>query len=303
MVRTPFQITWRIYKALALRLRDSSLMNYKLGRHTIREHLTTFSWPLLARTVPNPVPVHGHRIYHHSDLAFAVPFATGTYEPDTTGVVLSLLKEGQTFVDIGAHIGYFTLLAARAVGPGGRVYSFEPAPSNLTILRKNIQVNGYEDVVAVVPKAVCGAVGVRHLFLVAKENTGSYSIYHSSYERVDCISIDATTLDQFFQQERWPTVHIMKMDIEGAEKDALEGMAELSRRNPSLKLVVEFSPPNLQAAGTSPEELFQVLRDLGFTRVAIIGRSLIPVGEPQDILRQPPQVQNVYGNLLCEKPG
>jgi hypothetical protein len=115
------------------------------------------------------------------------------------------------------------------------------------------------------------------------------------------VDIEATTLDEFFGQAGWPAVHTMKMDIEGSEKAALEGMRELSVRNPRLRLIVEFSSRNLDAANVPPEGLFGVLQDLGFTQISVIAKNLVPLKTPEDVLRAAPKARQFYVNLLCEK--
>lgn len=294
------KVSLKTYRFFALLLQDRGLLNYQVGGRAVRGQLSNFSWRLLHGMVPNPFVVYGYKIYHDSDPTCVLAMATESYEPETARLLLNLLKAKQTFIDVGAHIGYYTLLAARAVEPTGRVYAFEPAPRNLALLLKNIQVNGYDDNITAVPKAVSNRSGTCQLFL-CEEESGSNSIFPSPRVGTDSVSVEATTLDEFFEGEEWPPVDIMKMDIEGAEKAALEGMRELSRRNPQLRLVIEFSPQNLQVAKVSPEELFQTLRVLGFTRIAVISRSLVPVETPQDIFDRIPKARGFYVNLLCQK--
>ena len=294
------KVSWKAYRLFASLLRDRRFLNYQVGGRSVRGLLTNISWRLLHRTIPNPMLVYDDKIYHHAQPASAVAMASECYEPETTRLLLNFLKARQTFIDVGAHIGYFTLLAARAVEPTGRVYAFEPAPANRDLLLRNIRVNGYNAIVTVVPKVVCDRSGAVSLFL-SKEDSGSNSILPSPLVGTDSVSVEATTLDEFFEGEGWPPVHLIKMDIEGAEKAALKGMRELSRRNPQLRLVIEFFPQNLQVAKVSPEELFQALRVLGFTRIAVISRSLVPVETPQDIFDRIPKASRFYVNLLCQK--
>jgi hypothetical protein len=92
------------------------------------------------------------------------------------------------------------------------------------------------------------------------------------------------------------------MDIEGAEKVALEGMRELSRRNPKLKLIIEFSPDSLSAAGVSPVELLSTAQSLGFAKLSIISRNLEPLEGPQHIQRLLSTCKRDNSvNLLCER--
>jgi len=90
-------------------------------------------------------------------------FTTGTYEPVITNLFERLIEPGMVVADVGAHIGYFTLLATRQVDSTRKVYTFEPAPSNYDLLLKNIALNGYENIVPV-PKAVSNSDGTAHFF-------------------------------------------------------------------------------------------------------------------------------------------
>jgi FkbM family methyltransferase len=294
-------ICLKVYKILWTRLRDSPLLNVRVGGRTVRGHLAKISSAYLFRTIPNPMQVCDHKIYHCRDTSEALRMATGSYELDTSRLICQLLQPGQTFVDVGAHIGYFVLAGARAVGPAGHVYAFEPVPANLTILRKNIEANGYQSRVTVVPKAASNESGSSPFFLSSVD-----SMWHTSLSRWGGtkIEVETTTLDAFFRRNGWPPVHLVKVDVEGTEKAALEGMGDLCRHNPHLRLIVEFAAGSFEASDDEPEDVFQVLRDLGFVRLSIISQELIPIGshrEMLDHLCSTAGATDWWTNLLCEK--
>ena len=97
------------------------------------------------------------------------------YERATTDLLKDLLHPGMIFVDVGANIGYFSLLAANLVGTEGTVYAFEPEPGNHELLRKNIELNSYSNIV-MIQKAVSNKSGSAPLFLSALDS-GSHSLY------------------------------------------------------------------------------------------------------------------------------
>ena len=284
---------WRVLWRL---LRRRGFLNIGVGGVTIRARLAGLSSRYLARAVPDPIRADGHVIFHGFGSEESMRMATGAYEPETTAIIRALLRPGQTFVDVGAHVGYFTLLGARAVGPTGQVYAFEPAPTNLAVLAKNIQANGYDGRVTVVPKAVSNRSGTSRLFVADSDSMWHTILPHWGGTHIEVVT---TTLDEFFEQAGWPPIHFVKIDVEGAEKEALEGMAGLSRRNPWLKLAVEFATSNFPP-GNDPEDVFRVLRDLGFVRLSIISRELIPVGSHREMLERSPASAS-WSNLLCEK--
>jgi FkbM family methyltransferase len=254
--------------------------------------------------VPNPVLTPGGYMYWHpASYGDAIEYSLGEYERDTLVLLQSLISPGMIVVDVGASIGYYTLLFAKLVGEKGKVYAFEPQPWNCDVLRRSIKANGYDNNVIVVQKAVSNKAGWVPLYFIEPGN-GEASFYQSrKIERKRNIMVEAITLGEFFENEGWPPVHIMKMDIEGAEKVALEGIRKLAAKNPCLKLIIEFYPQKLSDAGITPEELFDTMLKLGFRKFWIIRNNLQPLKYPQDIPRLVQMAGQGYVNLLCESAG
>ena len=287
-----------ICRLLAMAVEGSPAANWRFGGRAVGDTLNTWCRRFQRSTVTDPILVDGQRVYH-GDHPSSLDMALGLWEPKTMRLMRHLLRPGMTFVDVGAHIGWHTLLAARTVGTTGHVYAFEPDPSNFDLLRKNVAVNEFESRVTLVPAAICDTNRRVSLFTLGGGSVCS-TMFGMPGVGVECLVVEATSLDQFFGRGNWPPIDFIKMDIEGAEGVALRGMRELSRRNPDLKLVIEYVPPNLQAAGNTPRRLFEILEELGFCRRSIISWSLIPVDGPDDIFRRTSK-RNWYGNLLCEK--
>ncbi|MBI1884960.1 MAG: FkbM family methyltransferase [Chloroflexi bacterium] len=238
--------------------------------------------------------VQGHRMYlgAYADAGFLYD----TYEPGTTKLFQRLVGPGMTVMDVGAHWGYFTLLAARGVGEGGRVYAFEPHPDNWALLVKNVQTNGYSNVVAV-QKAVADRAGQVPLFL-GKSDAGCNSLYRNPLTREESIPVEVTTLDAFLEREGGPRVDLIKIDIEGGEPAALEGARGLVQRSGNLGLIVEFHPRLLGTAGTTPEEFVDRLLGWGLRVQVIDGEGgLTPLHLPT-LLRELKGFG--YVNLFCE---
>jgi FkbM family methyltransferase len=233
--------------------------------------------------------------------------ARGCWEPEVTAALNHLLKEGMVVVDIGANVGYYTLLAARAVGPSGLVYAFEPEPKNCELLRKNIQENGYTNVIAV-QKAVSDRTGVGQLWLDPAD-PGRHSLWSGPAESmpvpVDIVSLD----DHFGQADRLPA--LLKIDAEGAENLILSGMTRILQGSNRMALIMEFYPALTRAAGGTPEGYLGKLCELGFETFPLLDGGS-PVG-PLDLSRFPlhasalvEAAQNGPINLLClrgEWPG
>jgi FkbM family methyltransferase len=177
------------------------------------------------------------------------------YEPAETRFFGEHVKEGMVILDVGANIGYYTLQFARAAGAKGRVYAFEPDPENFKLLQKNVQLNGYTNVI-LIPKAVSDVTGTLKLYS-SPENKGDHKIYDSGEARQP-INIESTRLDDYFEAQKTP-VDLIKMDIQGAEYRALLGTQGVLRRNPHATVVTEFWPSGLKRSGASAAGFLDLL--------------------------------------------
>lgn len=161
----------------------------------------------------------------------------GIYERYQVKLFQKECKEGMAVLDLGAQYGYYTFIAAKLVGSGGRVFSFEPNPDCYSFLLKGIKANGFTNVVP-----VCKAIS---------NNIGSTLIsqpYLTPMKEVS-FSSETVTLDDFFKDYEG-NIDIIKMDIEGAEVFALEGMKNLLKRD--LKIFLELHPIFIRQFGGSP---------------------------------------------------
>lgn len=245
------------------------------GSQAIYELLFRMFWPST-----NVVDVQGSKMYvdvfdpdpsmRRTFRAYAV---NRVHEEFTTRLFREIVQEGDIVVDCGANIGYFTLLFAKLVGRKGKVYSFEPETRNYSYLIKNIQLNGYDHVVAS-QKAVADKPGKVRLFFCPYD-TGHHTIQqHKGIEsyrpefvdtKKEFVDVDQVSLDDFFKGIT-TSVNVIKMDVEGAEMLALAGMEQLIKRSPKLKMLIEFFPLLIREMGQSPEEFARrLLEDLDFT--------------------------------------
>ena len=185
------------------------------------------------------------------------------YEPVTCGSFEEHLQPGMTVVDVGAHIGFFASKAARIVGPTGRVIALEPSPENLPFLRRNAARNGSGNV-AVHNMAASGETGSRTFNITgSSDSDGFYP--HPLTDTVETFEVDTVRLDDLVEGP----VDAVKIDVEGAELEVLDGMGRLLRDNRQMTLWVEWNPSCQKEAGQSPELLPERLRALGFDVVAL----------------------------------
>ena len=171
----------------------------------------------------------------------------GYWEPEIVAFVERWLRPGMTVVDAGAHVGQYTLLASRAVGAGGRVHAFEPHPVLFRALQRNIARAGCANVVAA-PLALGAVQDERPFFLHAVDNLGGSSLRAVSPED-RAVPVQLTTLDAHLAAHGGLRVDLLKIDVEGAERDLLRGADLTLRASPDIVLVIEFLRPNPRRFG------------------------------------------------------
>ncbi len=219
--------------------------------------------PVVNLFKPNWVMVGNNKMYidKNDRVVSLALLLNGTWEEFETEVFKKNLKKEDVVLDIGANIGYHTLIAAEIVGKTGRVYAFEPDPKNFEILKRNVEVNGYKNV-TLVNKALSDTNGVGKLFLSEEGNHGDFRIFGSSDNR-QSIEIDLITLDSFFGNHI-PKIGVIKMDVQGAEALVLRGASKVLKANKRLKVFTEFWPKALRLSGSSAKEYSSVLVKNGF---------------------------------------
>ncbi len=192
---------------------------------------------------------------------------SGVWEPNVTAAFRRSLHSGDVCLDIGAHIGYFTLLAARLVGPQGRVYAFEPWPSNYGALRENLARNGVGNVTAL-PTAV-GDVTERALLHAAPgTNTGRATLRGTQPNRApitqEGVIVDVQPATTRIPEHEWPRIRAIKIDVEGYEVEVLRSLAPVFALGGPLSVFVEFNPGWSDDADAA-SQLEEICRSNGFT--------------------------------------
>jgi len=220
--------------------------------------------------------------------------STGEYEDVVRGACLRDLRDGMTFLDIGAHVGLYAVPAAKAVGPTGSVIAVEPDPHNRSLLMTNVEANGATNV-TVVGVAISDKAGLLTLHRSAF-NTGDHQLFHGGRGRRG-IEVQVETVDRLMAP-RGGRVDVIKMDVQGAEAKAFSGMQETLAESPSAVLYAEFTPWMLVDAGDDPLMFLEAIQ--------ATGRSLEVLDEagqghkvmsPQDVLERCPLKH--YLNLRC----
>ena len=197
------------------------------------------------------------------------------YEPQETAIVSSLLSDGSVMIDVGANIGYFTLLAAEECGPSGSVIAFEPDDVNRGYLVANAE-SGEHDNIEIHSEAVSSREGARALYLSAT-NFGRHSFAAANVpNRAARAFVPTTTLDAAAADIPESSELVIKIDVEGAEGEVLRGGSKtLARRAVSVWL--EFWPAGLESNGTDALQLLDWLDSYKFHTAVYDDLALVPM--------------------------
>ncbi len=186
-------------------------------------------------------------------------FRFRNYEPGVASVLRRMLGPGMIFVDVGAHVGFHSLAAARLVGDRGRVYAFEPDPDTYDLLQNNARLNRLTNIIAV-PLAVDEGCGEKDLFL-GVVHEGHNTLYARRLVGSKSVRVETTTLDTYFATRGILRLDVIKLDVQGAEPAVLRGANDILRRCRGLKIIVEIDPIFLRATGSDPEAILEPLLD------------------------------------------
>lgn len=224
----------------------SPFIGTPIGRLSIVRQVWHWLWGILGPKGSQILDVQGFKMYTDPKDSAIAPqlLSKGSWEPFETEIFKGLVKPGMTVVDIGANIGYYSLLASRLVGESGKVYAFEPFENTFEILKRNIAVNGLHNILPT-RKAILDKVGIMRLYFSRYTPACNSVTGKGKFVFVPC-----TTLDQELKGYK---VDLIKMDIEGAEALAFDGMQTIIQNNPNLILLTEIFSEALTMAGSSFE--------------------------------------------------
>ena len=193
-------------------------------------------------------------------------YLTGMHEPNTSALLTQILKKGMSVVDVGAYVGYYTVIASLIVGNSGNVLSIEPAPNNFDQLSKTVEVNELLNVV-LRQVALADEVGRKNLRLSTDPATHSIADAEANLgffkgnrkQTGETVSVKCTTLDKLLQNEGIPRVDLVKVDVEGAELRVLKGMRKTLQEMDSLHIICDVHENKFTAFGYSVDEFYRFL--------------------------------------------
>jgi FkbM family methyltransferase len=205
----------------------------------------------------------GYVLCPASDFALiAILLEAGDLEIGTRRLIEKYIGSEDVFVDVGANIGLHTLAAARAMHGKGKVVAFEQYEPTMRMLEKTVWTNGFSDIVEIHRAAVSNAPGTTRLHIGAA--SGHHSLFpldRIPFEALAPVEVPVVRLDDILQSGQ--RVDLLKIDVEGAELQVVEGAASLIRDNPDIALIVEFGPSHLQRAGYTVDQWLEQFRGMG----------------------------------------
>jgi FkbM family methyltransferase len=178
----------------------------------------------------------------------------GVFSREILSELQQQLPPGGTFVDLGAHEGYFTVIGAKLAGAAGRVIAIEPQDRLISVIQKNLELNSVLEV-SIVHAAISNFRGTISLMLSPDINTGSSGLSNIMRYRLPCQETEVKTLSDVFSELQLGQVDCMKVDIEGAEAEALLGSPDIFRDHRVKALLLELHPRQLAKRGHSADEV------------------------------------------------
>jgi len=220
-------------------------------------------------------------------------YYSGTFEPLTEATIERLLDSGGYAIDVGANVGYLTMVMANRVGKTGRVIAFEPTPWAYHRLEDNLSLND-------MPQAHAVQMGLSDRSEQQQEMTIRSSYRLDGQSEGDRVLIDITTLDSYLESNRIDGLDFIKIDTDGMEYSILRGAKEtLLQYKPAV--LFEVGPDALSRAGTSVENLLAWLRDIGYLFYA--EKTLSPYKDLEDVISHLPKQTSINVVAMANREG
>ncbi len=201
------------------------------------------------------------------------------YEPEITDIFCRWLRPGDTVIDVGANVGWFTLLAASIVGPSGSVHAFEPGPDNLKLLDENVQLNEFKNI-TISGNPLSDEATMRDFYLNPKGH-GGHSLWKMMPEATP-LNLQTKTLDQCLFKNK---IRILKIDTEGHEQRILMGAAKLLQSGQAPEFIfAEYHHQGLAAEGDTEHSMRMFMEAHGYYCFLLPPHSFLPIQLPARVV-------------------
>jgi FkbM family methyltransferase len=218
---------------------------------------------------------------------FRLELLTNRHEYETVALLRRKVRPGMTILDVGAHVGYYARRFAEMTGQDGRVVAVEPHPRTFDILQRNVARYPNVTPVRVAAAEQAGTAELHDYLMMSASGSLHYDQSMADLQRATTTATDVAprlhqgfaastftvrtvSLDALLEKLGVGQVDLVKMDIEGAEMNALRGMQAVIARSPDLMLVMEYNPQALRAFGHVPQDALREVMAMGFSHVQVI---------------------------------
>jgi FkbM family methyltransferase len=269
----------------------SFLSHPEVQKNPVKALLKRFFWRIRWAVTNKP-----YVIPFADNLKIAIPksgsgaaiYYQGYSEPETKDFLLRFLQPGMVVLDVGAHIGEYTLLASQAVGKTGQVHAFEPQDHVFPILQENIQMNDFGNVILNC-SAVSDRVGKIEFQVLDEPAMSSIRKQENPKTSSTFVEVACTSLDTYcssLSTSKHPKVDLIKVDVEGAEKFVFQGAESLLRlpNDEAPTWIFEYAPNSYADFNYEPRELLNLLYQNGYEVWQYISTSQIKVFDPNSQL-------------------
>lgn len=291
-------------------LSASAIRALPFGRYQAANALARFAGPPFLARLPSDLGRSSFVCDLHDTIAREVCF-TGRYEPQETQLALRLLGAGMTVVDAGANWGYFTLVCAHRVGSSGRVLALEPHPRLASMLGENVTVNRLSQVEVIRVAAGAGAGTAAFVGFDERDGNSGVSRAARGADHVDFES-PVAGLDTLLDERKIDRVDLVKLDIEGAEIEALRGMTTGLMKRRYRFVLLECHPQHLEHLGASLNDCLVPFVRAGYRGWRIdhspsmhrrAAERVVPTSELLTPLEHSPTATEVWPHFLWTAPG
>ena len=236
---------------------------------------------------------------NHQDPILCGALTLGVFEKDEIERFCSEIRDGMTFVDIGANIGLYTALALRQMSKSGLILAVEPAEENFLYLEKNILENRISSskVKVIAERVALSDRKGEALLHKNPGNKGDNRLYQDALLQ-ESESVQVITLDELCDHHGITKIDFMKMDVQGMEKRVLDGAKTILQKSTSCIILMEFWASGIERAGDSPASIFELLENLGFHIDEPVGEKLLPIKAEEAIRRTQGRK---YMNIVARK--
>lgn len=186
------------------------------------------------------------------------------HEKENFDFLRSCCGEGATILDIGAHIGLFSIIAAKTAGVYGKIFAFEPSPTTIPVLQQTIRINELEGLINTINQAMGKEKGKSSFFISDDEaDNGNSLVCYKEDRKLHAVEVEVNTIDNFVMTKKLSKINFINIDVEGAEYDTLCGGLEVFKKY-KPHFILAIHPEAIEKKGDRLEDIYDLLEKLRY---------------------------------------